>query len=117
MTKVQMIDISKKLDLYVSTNLKKEESARRLAAAMLDKPLNILHQLCKNELQLLDEIVKAGSNQYVIRKIRKTPYKLQKYSLVLTYEDFVNEQWHFLMPDAVRTMLAENYSLYLDAAM
>lgn len=73
MTKVQMIDICKKLDLYVSPNLKKEETARRLAAAMLDEPLNILHQLCKNELQLLDEIVKAGPNQYVIRKIRKTP--------------------------------------------
>ena len=117
MTKVQMIDICKKLDLYVSPNLKKEETARRLAAAMLDEPLNILHQLCKNELQLLDEIVKAGPNQYVIRKIRKTPYKLQKYGLVLTYEDFVNEQWHILMPDAVRTVLAENYSPYLDAAM
>ena len=116
MTKVQMMDICKKLDLYVSPNLKKEETARRLAAAMLDEPLNILHQLCKNELQLLDEIVKAGPNQYVIRKIRKTPYKLQKYGLVLTYEDFVNEQWHILMPDAVRTVLAESYSPYLDAA-
>ena len=112
-----MIDICKKLNHYVSPNLKKEETARRLAAAMLDEPLNILHQLCKNELQLLDEIVKAGPNLYVIRKMRKSPYKLQKYGLVLTYEDFVNEQWHILMPDGVRTVLAENYSPYLDAAM
>ena len=63
------------------------------------------------------QIVKVGPNQYVIRKIRKIPYKLQKYGLVLTYEDFINEQWHMLMPDAVRTVLAESYSPYLDAAM
>lgn len=117
MTKVQMLDICKKLDLYVSPNLKKEETARRLAATMLDEPLNILHQLCKNELQLLDEIVKAGSNQYVIRKMRKTPYKLQKYGLVLTYEDFKNGQWHILMPDVVRDKLADNYHPYLQAAL
>ena len=33
-----------------------------------------------------------GPNRYVQRKMRKTPYKLQKFGLVLTYEDEVNQQ-------------------------
>ncbi len=92
MTKVKILDICKKLDLYVSPNLKKDETARRVAREILDNPCDVLHVLNKQELQMVDEFVKSGPNKYVQRKMRKTPYKLQKFGLVLTYEDEVNQQ-------------------------
>jgi hypothetical protein len=116
MTKVKMLDICKKLDLYVSPNLKKEETARRVAQEILANPCDVLHVLNKQELQIVDEFVKAGPNQYVIRKMRKMPYKLQKFGLVLTYEDMEKEQWHMLMPDSVREAFAPKYQPYLDIA-
>lgn len=116
MTKVKMLDICRKLDLYVSPNLKKDETARRLAAEILDQPLAVLCSLCKNELQLLKEFVDAGPNAYVIRKMRKTHYKLQKFGLVVTYEDFAKEEWHMLMPDAVREALSVNLPAILEIA-
>lgn len=109
-----MLDICKKLDLYVSPNLRKDETARRLAQEILDNPCDVLHVLNKQELQIVDEFVKAGPDKYVVRKIRKTPYKLQKFGLILTYEDFDNSQWHMLMPDSVRESLAPHYKTYLD---
>ena len=54
LTKVKMLDICKKLDLYVSPNLKKEETARRAAREILDNPDDILHGLNKQELQIVD---------------------------------------------------------------
>ena len=105
-TKEYMLDTSKKLDLYVSPNLKKEETARRIAQEILDNPLAVLCSLSKSELQLLDEFVKAGPNQYITKKMRKTSYKLQKYSLILTYEDLATNEWKMLMPDCVQESLA-----------
>ena len=116
LTKVKMLDICKKLDLYVSPNLKKEETARRVAQEILDNPDDVLHELNKQELQIVDEFVKAGANHYVIRKMRKMPYKLQKFGLVLTYGDDKNGQWHLLMPDCVRESLAPYYEDYLKMA-
>ena len=115
-TKVEMLKISDKLDLYVSPNLKKEETARRLASEILHHPINVLSQLCKSELQLLDKLEKAGPNQYIVVKQRKTLYKLQKFALVLTYEDNEKGEWHLLMPDCVRESLATSYPAYLQMA-
>lgn len=115
-TKADMLQICKKLDLYVSPNIKKDETARRLACEILDNPINILETLCKAELQLVDEFVKAGPDAYVVRKTRKTEYKLQKYGLVLTYEDYDNLQWHMLMPNSIRESLQGNYQFYMDMA-
>lgn len=53
-TKADMLKICKKLDLYVSPNLKKDEMARRIAQEILHNPLQVLEQLCKSELQLLE---------------------------------------------------------------
>lgn len=117
MTKIEMLNICKKLDLYVSPNLKKEVTARRVAQEILCKPLQVLEQLCKSELQLLDKIEKAGSNQYVVVKMRKTPYKLLKFGKVLTSEDYEKGEWHLLMPNCVRESLATSYPAYLDMAM
>lgn len=61
-TKEYMLDTCKKLDLYVSPNLKKEETARRFAREILDNPIAVLCSLSKSELQLVDEFVKAGPN-------------------------------------------------------
>ena len=115
-TKAEMLKICDKLDLYVSPNLKKDETARRIAQEILYHPLQVLEQRCKSELQLLDKIEKAGANQYVVVKMRKTPYKLQKFGLVLTYEDYEKGEWHLLMPDCVRESLAKSYPTYLDMA-
>ena len=115
-TKTDMLKICKTLDLYVSPNLKKDETARRLASEILHHPINVLSQLCKSELQLLDKIEKAGPNQYIVVKQRKTLYKLQKFALVLTYEDNEKGEWHLLMPDCVRESLATSYPAYLQMA-
>ena len=111
-----MLKICDKLDLYVSPNLKKDETARRIALEILCHPINVLSQLCKSELQLLDKIEKAGANQYIVVKQRKTLYKLQKFALVLTYEDNEKGEWHLLMPDCVRESLATSYPAYLQMA-
>ena len=116
LTKDKMMAICKKLDLYVSPNLKKDETARRISMEILANPINILSTLCKAELQLLDKIEKAGANQYIIVKQRKTLYKLQKYGLVLTYEDMAKGEWHLLMPDSVRKSLSTSYPAYLSMA-
>ncbi len=116
MTKVEMLKICDKLELYVSPNLKKDETARRIASEILNNPDDILHVLNKQELQIVDEFVKAGPNHYAVRKARKMPYKLQKFGLVITYIDTANDQWHMLMPDAVRESLAPDYQTYLDLA-
>ena len=116
LTKVKMLEICKKLDLYVSPNLKKDETARRVAREILDNPEDVLHGLSKQELQFIDEFVKYGPNYYVTCKMRKTPYRLQNYALVLTYKDMEHQQWKLLMPDCVRESLAPYYQSYLDLA-
>ena len=58
-TKVNMLKVLKKYDLYASPNLKKDETARRVAAVVLDNPIEILSRLNKTELQIVDEFVKA----------------------------------------------------------
>jgi hypothetical protein len=116
LTKVEMLKICEKLDLYVSPNLKKDETARRVAQAILDSPEDVLHGLNKQELQIVDEFVKQGANHYVVRKARKMPYKLQKYGLVVTFFDSAKSEWHMLMPDTVRESLAPYYEDYLDMA-
>lgn len=116
MTKADMLKICDKLELYVSPNQKKDETARRVARELLDNPCDILHVLNKQELQIVDEFVKGGPNKYVVRKARKTDYKLQKFGLVLTYIDSATDQWHLLMPDSVRESLSADYQFYLDLA-
>ena len=115
-TKVNMLKACDKLDLYVSPNLKKDETARRIAQEMLDNPIEILSRLNKQELQMVDEFVKGDANTYVVRKMRKTQYKLQKLYLVATNEDKENQEWHMLMPDELREALSSNYKFYLDLA-
>lgn len=70
----------------------------------------------KQELQIIDEFVKGGTNTYVVRKMRKTQYKLQKLYLVATCCDEENPEWHMLMPDELRDALAKDYKFYLDLA-
>ena len=116
-TKVNMLTVCKKFDLYVSPNLKKDETARRIAREVLDNPIEILSRLNKSELQIVDEFVKGNDDTYVVRKQRKTYYILQKYYLVLTYRDDKKSEWHMLMPKEVRDSLASNLPFYLDCAM
>lgn len=58
-TKVNMLKVLKKFDLYASPNLKKDETARRIAMEVLDNPIEILSRLNKTELQIVDEFVKG----------------------------------------------------------
>lgn len=76
-TKVKMLKVCKKFDLYVSPNLRKDETSRRVALEVLDNPIEILSRLSKTELLILDEFVRGGDDTYVVRKQRKTPYILQ----------------------------------------
>ena len=58
----------------------------------------------------------GGASTYVVRKMRKTQYKLQKLYLVATYCDEEKQEWHILMPDELREALSSNYKFYLDLA-
>lgn len=115
-TKVNMLKACDKLDLYVSPNLKKDETARRIAQEMLDNPIEILSRLNKQELQIVDEFVKGDASTYVVRKMRKTQYKLQKLYLVVTYEDNDKQEWHMLMPSELTKALSTSLNFYLDMA-
>lgn len=112
-TKVNMLKACDKLDLYVSPNLKKDETARRIAQEMLGNPIEILSRLNKQELQMVDEFVKGDASTYVVRK---TQYKLQKLFLVATYEDKENQKWHMLMPSELTKALTTSLNFYLDMA-
>lgn len=83
---------------------------------MLDNPIEILSRLNKQELQIVDEFVKGDANTYVVRKMRKTQYKLQKLFLVATYEDKENREWHMLMPSELTKALTTSLNFYLDMA-
>ena len=83
---------------------------------MLDNPIEILSRLNKQELQIVDEFVKGDANTYVVRKMRKTQYKLQKLYLVATYEDKENREWHMLMPSELTKALSTSLNFYLDMA-
>ena len=115
-TRVELLEIIDKLGLYVSPNLKKEETVQRVAQELLENPIAILSKLSKTELRLLDELVRSGSNTYVIRKAHKKEYKLQKYCLVLTHIDDEKDEWHILMPDSVREALSADLPFYLEMA-
>lgn len=65
---------------------------------------------------MVDEFVKGDADTFVVRKMCKTQYKLQKLYLVATYCDEVNQEWHMLMPDELREVLAKDYKVYLDLA-
>ena len=83
---------------------------------MLDNPIEILRRLNKQELQMVDEFVKGAANTYVVSKMRKTQYKLQKLYLVATYEDKETQEWHMLMPAKLTPALSTSLNFYLDTA-
>lgn len=116
-TKVNMLKVCKKFDLYVSPNLKKDETARRIANEAIDNPIEIISRLSKAELQILDEFVKGDDSTYVVRKECKTPYILQKYYMVLTYCDEEKGEWYLLMPAELRKFLSNDYKVYLDLTL
>ena len=116
MKKDELLKIAKRLDFYVSPNITKDKIASRLAAAMLAEPVEIVSRLSKTELLLLEELINAGPDSYVEKKLRKSPYMLQKWGLVLTYEDEANGRWHLLMPDEVRETLAPVGASYIAIA-
>ena len=108
-TKANMLKFCKKFDLYVSPNLKKNETACRIANGVIDNPIEIISRLSKAELQILDELVKGDDSTYVVRKERKTPYIHQKYYMVVIYCDDEKEEWHMLMPTELRKALSDDY--------
>ena len=95
LTKDKIVAIITKLDEYISPNLKKDVTAVRAADIILEDPMLVLEDLNKDELKLVKEFVNAGPNAYASRKMRKTPYKLQKYALVLTHENYITRQYKY----------------------
>ena len=116
-TKANMLSVCKKFDLYVSPNVKKIETARRIADELMDNPIEVVSRLSKVELQIIDEFVNGDDTTYVVRKQRKTPYMLQKYFMVVTYCDDDQMEWHMLMPSDIRKALSADYKFYLDLAL
>ncbi|MEY8687562.1 hypothetical protein AB9N12_16000 [Bacteroides sp. AN502(2024)] len=75
------------MDEYISPNLKKVETAVRAAGIILQDPMLVLEDLNKDELKLVKEFVNAGPDAYISRKMRKMPYKLQKYPRKMTHKE------------------------------
>ena len=75
-----MLKACDKLDLYVSPNLKKDETARRIAQEMLDNPIEILRRLNKQELQMVDEFVKGDANTYVDARCARPSTSFRSYT-------------------------------------
>ncbi len=115
-TKEKLSKIANRLDLYVSPNITKDKMARRLADEILANPIEVVSRLSRTELLLLEEIINAGANNYVAKKSRKSEYMMQKWGLVLTYEDVADNKWHLLMPDEVREALASVAAPYIELA-
>lgn len=115
-TRESMLKIASRLDLYVSPNIAKAKMATRLAQEMLENPIEIVSRLSKTELLLLEEFLIADSGTYIIKKARKAQYMLQKWCLILTFEDTANGKWHLLMPDEVRDSLMEVAFPYIEMA-
>lgn len=116
MKKDELLKIAKRLDFNVSPNINKDKVASRLADSMLAEPIEIVSRLSKTELLLLEELLNAGPNTYVEKKWRKSLYMLQKWGLVLTFEDEPNDRQYLLMPDEVREALASVSSTYIALA-
>ena len=116
MKKDELLKIANRLDYYISPNINKEKMASRLAASMLAEPIEIVSRLSKTELLLLEQLINAGTDTYIEKKIRKSHYMLQKWGLVLTYEDEAAGKWYLLMPDEVRESLATVSSSYINMA-
>ena len=115
-TKEAMTKIANRLDLYVSPNIAKAKMASRLAEEILSNPIEVVSRLSKTELLLLEEFLIADKGTYIIKKARKAEYMLQKWCLILTYEDEANGKWHLLMPDEVRESLMEVAFPYIEMA-
>ncbi|MDE5872225.1 MAG: hypothetical protein K2H22_09830 [Muribaculaceae bacterium] len=116
MKKDEMLRIAKRLDFYVSPNVNKDKTATRLAKNILEEPIEIVSRLSKTELLLLEELLNTGPDTYVEKKLRKSPYMLQKWGLVVTYEDEANGKQYLLMPDEVREVLARVSTVYIAMA-
>lgn len=114
--KEDLLKIAKRLDFWISPNVTKSKVAVRLAVDMLSDTIEIVTRLSKSELLLLDEFLKAGPNTYIEKKERKTEYMLQKWGLVVTYEDTMKGKWYMLMPDEVREALHKIAEPYISLA-
>ena len=67
----------------------------RLAAGMLEEPIEIVSRLSKTELLLLEELIKAGPNNYVEKKLRKTFYMLPIYNVPYNaFEKYLKLHYH-----------------------
>lgn len=111
-----LLKMANRLDFWISPNVTKDKVASRLADAMLSEPIEIVSRLSRTELLLLDEFIQAGPDKYIVKKMRKTFYMLQKWGLVVTYEDVAKNQWHMIMPDEVRESLSTVASPYISLA-
>lgn len=79
-TKAEMLKVCNKLDLYVSPNLRKEETIRRVAQELLDSPIEILSNLNKQELQIIDEFVKGGATPMMFARCARPSTSFRNYT-------------------------------------
>ena len=83
---------------------------------MLAEPIEIVSRLSKTGLLLFEELIKVGPDTYLEKKMRKSPFMLQKWGLVLTFEDEANGKWYLLMHDEVREKLSPIRASYIEMA-
>ncbi len=107
-TKREMIEVSKKVGLRVSTRLQAPDYAIKLADVILDNPATVLSHLDSTEQEILRNIIAAGDGNYTPVAIRDSIYKLQELGLTVTYVDEANHLWWLLMPKELRHSLSQH---------
>ena len=92
-TKVNMLKVCDKLDLYVCPNLKKDETARRVAQELLDNPIEILSNLHMS-LQVIDSNKrKAKNTSFLYFRMLFMMMTKNIYQIVNNHNKFVTTQY------------------------
>jgi len=90
---VNMLKVCDKLDLYVCPNLKKDETARRVAQELLDNPIEILSNLHMS-LQVIDSNKrKAKNTSFLYFRMLFMMMKKNIYQIVNNHNKFVTTQY------------------------
>ena len=82
----------------------------------VEEVIELVMSVNPKAIMVIKSTIPVGYTEMIRKKMRKTQYKLQKYSLILTFEDFETGEWKMLMPDSVRESLAASLPAILSIA-
>ncbi len=109
------LEVDKRTELYAAardlginhcSRCIKQELADLIRQMILQHTDSVLQQLPLEELQYVKQLVEAGPDTCMEVPIQKDFYFLQRFYLVVSYEDQKRNIYHLVMPDEVREAIA-----------